>query len=806
MKKRLTYILALMLALSCSYLKDEVVSQTDEVRNRISEVNKQIEDLYKLRDEVNSNISAMKVILDALSNTDFVTAVDPIIDEGKTIGYRISFSKSGQIEVFSGKDGTSPAITLKQDSDGEWYWTINGEWLLAPDGNKVRANGKDGVIPILRITEANWEISYDNGSSWTILGRAQGYSIGYNFKTVSVNDEKVTFTTVDGESYSFPFYQKGGVSFEIDGGTAGAAAGKTLYIPYTISKVCKSPVLVASSDGYYTVRIDKTGDYSGCLVVKCPETYKDGYIFTTVVDGNGYSFINVLHFTEEKIDFSEGMRYSITEEGGSLEIPFLANFNYSVQVSDDASSWLSATASATRADMTPYTLTVTAQRNDSYTSRTGAVNLFSKMNPYEPFCSIIVTQASANFSIDKVECKVPFSGSNEIIGIFSTSPIMENVDCDWLETDIQALSSVRYEMTVKASVNTVNEPRTGIISILDATSGIHLGKVSFTQEASPYEPDDMVFSVRPTYGNDFSVCLPLSGKLDCKINWGDGTVESIIETDAKYVRHSYDISEPQDIDVRISGKVTALNSLSLPLYSVRDIKQWGNVGLENMTNAFYTNPHISSLPPDTRGAFSSVTSFDYAFRNCSNLKESDPNLFAYAEKAVSFYGCFAETDVTRLYGQMFKNCKSMEVCTNIFNSCKELVSLPDSLFAYCVNLKDASYAFWGCYNIVNAPGSLFAFCSEMQDVAEMFYQCTNLKTLGTSLFDRCRKIQDFSSCFFDDTKLSGESPYSIINGQKIHLYERQKYTDYFVNPVRFTNCFEKTMGLSDYTRIPSNWK
>lgn len=52
--------------------------------------------------------------------------------DGKEIGYTITFSKSNPITIYHGKDGqdgedgTTPTIGVKQDADGVYYWTLNG--------------------------------------------------------------------------------------------------------------------------------------------------------------------------------------------------------------------------------------------------------------------------------------------------------------------------------------------------------------------------------------------------------------------------------------------------------------------------------------------------------------------------------------------------------------------------------------------------------------------------------------------------------------------------------------------------------
>ena len=60
--------------------------------------------------------------------------------------------------------------------------------------------------------------------------------------------------------------------------------------------------------------------------------------------------------------------------------------------------------------------------------------------------------------------------------------------------------------------------------------------------------------------------------------------------------------------------------------------------------------------------------------------------------------------------------------------------------------------------------------------------------------------------FMNCSSLGGESPYTMHNDVKVHLYERNMF------PARFTPvasgylCFFGCSGLSDYATMPDNWK
>ena len=137
-------------------------------------------------EQMNANIEALQVIVNALQNNDYVKSVTSIYDGGKEIGYVIEFTKSGKVTIYHGQDGQNgangvdghtPIIGVAKDADGIYYWTVDGSWLLDGSGQKVKAvgtDGKDGVTPQLKIENGMWYVSYDNGVSWIELGQATG--------------------------------------------------------------------------------------------------------------------------------------------------------------------------------------------------------------------------------------------------------------------------------------------------------------------------------------------------------------------------------------------------------------------------------------------------------------------------------------------------------------------------------------------------------------------------------------------------------------------------------------------------------
>jgi hypothetical protein len=134
-----------------------------------------------------------------------------------------------------------------------------------------------------------------------------------------------------------------------------------------------------------------------------------------------------------------------------------------------------------------------------------------------------------------------------------------------------------------------------------------------------------------------------------------------------------------------------------------------------------------------------------------------------------------------------------------------LTTIPENLFAKAV--KATSFTNTFAYTGISAiPENLFANCPEVTSFNYIFERCENLTTIPVGIFDYNRKVNEFSSVFSNSNKITGESPYTVINGVKVHLYERKNYTDEFVTPASFESAFGGCSKLTDYANIPTEWK
>ena len=236
----LSVVATLLAAVSCQYDDGAIWNEIENVKDRV-------ETLEEAVIKTNEDIVALQAIINALQKNIYVTSVTPTAN-----GYTIQFSDGTTAEIKNGKDGengangtNAPIISVKQDADGNYYWTMDGEWLLV-DGERVRANGidgedgangengidgKDAIAPQLRIndTTKEWEISTDGGQTWTSTGVVAEGKDGENgangsagaagdslFKDIDTsNPDYVVITLADGTEFRLARYDESAPMFII---------------------------------------------------------------------------------------------------------------------------------------------------------------------------------------------------------------------------------------------------------------------------------------------------------------------------------------------------------------------------------------------------------------------------------------------------------------------------------------------------------------------------------------------------------------------------------------------------------------
>lgn len=181
----------------------------DAYYQKIEELESRAAQLQLLCDQINTNIVSLQALVKALENTDMISGTTSITENGVVVGYKINFVNSNPITIINGITGLSPLIGSKMDSDGRYYWTIqygdsNVNWIYDDNGNKVLAMG---ITPYTRIRNDIWQISVDDGNTWTDIGRANGENGDTMFRSFDTsNPDYVTITLSNGTVLKIPTF------------------------------------------------------------------------------------------------------------------------------------------------------------------------------------------------------------------------------------------------------------------------------------------------------------------------------------------------------------------------------------------------------------------------------------------------------------------------------------------------------------------------------------------------------------------------------------------------------------------------
>ena len=626
--------------------------------------------------QLNTNLSALQVIVSALQENDYLLSVTPFMENGEQVGWLLNFSKSGVVIIYSGTDG------------------------------------QDGATPRFKIEEGYWWISYDNGETWTRMDKAVGEDGDSFISDIDFSDTTfVTLILSDGTILSIPRFRPSDLILDLPAENTPIQAGESLPVRFSISGSDPGKsVVTAASDGHFLTRVERTSDTEGTLFVTAPNPYVDGYVILMLDDGNGYSTMRVIHFCQRSLTLSEGILFQIDENGGAITIPWTGNYSFSA--STDA-PWIHPIR--TRADLNGE-IVLSVDPNPAGESRTGIVRIHPDSNP----------------------------------------------------------GYTAMELAVR-----------------EATATVH-----------PSESQAMTLTVRPSFANGFTIVLPFRGNVRCSVNWGDGQVESYDgDVGDDWVQHTYSVSEPADFAVSVSGLAERMDASGIPQKAgIISVDHWGNLGVRSVSHAFASLSSLRSVCADTEGFFSLVSDCTGIFEGCVGLTELPGGLFGSGAEIrtfeFAFNGC---SGLSSLSAELLAGCGKATDFSCMFLGCSDLETVPADLFAPCPRARRFFQTF--CLSgLTEVPEGLFASSPDIEDFEATFRECSALTALPAGLFDHNRKVQNFALTFWGCWNLRGESPYSLVDSQKVHLYERIGYPDWFVAPIRHEGCFNME-GLEDIEAI-----
>lgn len=348
-----------------------------EIKGRVDNLESQVTELRLLVEKINSNLTSLVTAVDALNNQDQIVSVEKL-PAGN--GYTITFKKSGTITIYNGekgldgkngtdgsdgKDGKSPVISISQDSDGKYYWTLDGEWLLV-NGQKVPATA-EVTVPKIKVEDGKFLFS-TNGTDWVVIGNAGTSGIGL-IKNVreDVENNSVIIELSDREIV-IPKGQNFALVIKAD--EIGIKAGETVNVEYSLISADNAIVRALPENGY-TVKVNPISATKGQLSITAPSPVVDASILIVAVNGNGVMSGKILSIAEGKLDVKADAT-PVPAEGGSVTVEITTNLDYEIVIPEAAKTWI--TLVETKALRTD-NVTFSVAQNTEATQRTAEVEV-----------------------------------------------------------------------------------------------------------------------------------------------------------------------------------------------------------------------------------------------------------------------------------------------------------------------------------------------------------------------------------------------------------------------------------------------
>lgn len=305
------YCLILPLALSCTSVDINTLNgRLDAVEAELARQEAQV-----LR--LNTDIQAAENVFDAMSKGTLIISCNALEDES---GWCIGFSDNTSVTLRNGTDGTdgtdgqpgddaadgsdgvSPVIGVALDSDGAYYWTLNGEWLRGTDGQLIpltlsTTQGRPGVVPQLRIRDGIWQVSVDRAASWQNLGPVtSGTASPYIFSAVSNEEDCVRLTlNGSGQVLTMPKLLTPNLTL---GGWEGVAVvpGRSVDIAWSVAHAVAGTRVSAVANSGYSVQVIASSVSEGILRVTAPSALTDAQVLVTADNGFGRICMRVIRF------------------------------------------------------------------------------------------------------------------------------------------------------------------------------------------------------------------------------------------------------------------------------------------------------------------------------------------------------------------------------------------------------------------------------------------------------------------------------------------------------------------------------
>lgn len=330
------------------------------LQNDVKNLKSQIEQIQNDIRSLNGQITGLKETIEQWKKGGYVENIQELADK---TGYTITFVGGKTVTLYHGTKGENgQAPTLKADTDGNFYWAMDGEFILV-DGKKVPA----AVAPVFSVN-ADGDLIMTLSGKETNLGHVQGTPgpAGESlFEKIEPGENTVIFTLKGGETFTIPVAKA--FKLVIAQPEQEVTAGQKLEIAYTVQNGNESTVVDCFAGGNYTAKIA-----DGKVIVTVPDPVTDGQVLVWAQNEQGLFSMVKLSFTvkaEIVIITPETSYQTLPAEAGTFDVNLTSNVDVDVKLPEDA-AWLKAVMTKAA-----YTLALSFEANTTGEPREAEIDI-----------------------------------------------------------------------------------------------------------------------------------------------------------------------------------------------------------------------------------------------------------------------------------------------------------------------------------------------------------------------------------------------------------------------------------------------
>lgn len=283
-----------LVAVSCSTI------DLSGINSQLEQLEKRVKALEEKVGVINTDLNSLQLVVSAIQSHLYISSV----------------TQSGNSTVIVFSNGVSTTISSQEapligikEVDGIYYWTLNGDFILDKDGNKLPVSG-EAKAPVMGVKEVDGVLYWTVNGEFMLDENGNKVPASYSapstecpiFSSVTVSAGSVSFVLADGTEFTIPLAQS--AELVLTPTTVYFKAGEQKSVKITTKNIT-GVTITEKPEGWRAQIKDQN------LVVTAPEEGKgdeDGYVVVLATSGSqtfiGKVYVSMQHQSPSTYNFT----------------------------------------------------------------------------------------------------------------------------------------------------------------------------------------------------------------------------------------------------------------------------------------------------------------------------------------------------------------------------------------------------------------------------------------------------------------------------------------------------------------------